>query len=422
MTRPPAYTVPIASILAMGDDVRIQNPRLQQTAGRLPRWFIRPYVDRLNPETGELESVQERIYIGPCAELTKKQAVVRKNEILATINRRQYVVQAQLRFSDLLDRYVKEHVNAPGILSASTAGKYTTHIRNHIRPAFGDLALAQVTTARIDEWLAAKARSAGVDAQGGARPGLSWATRQDLRNILCGIFAQAERWGLWRERNPAIAATVGRRRAVRERRKLTVEQTAVLLAALPADVALICKTALFCTLRISEVLGLRWAHVDWSRGSVRVVERYYRGDVDVVKSDRSNREVPLGHLADDLRRIYPGEGRIEEHVFSVETHYRSGRVRPRACRDDRDINQHFLRPTARRLGLYWVGFGFHAFRREAVTLLAAELGPHQAQRMAGHASADMTLHYTLADFEAQERAVKAFQERFMDPGGKATKQ
>jgi hypothetical protein len=54
------------------------------------------------------------------------------------------------------------------------------------------------------------------------------------------------------------------------------------------------------------------------------------------------------------------------------------------CRDDRDINQHFLRPVAKALGIYYPGFGFHAFRREAITHLARLLDPFQAQRMAGH--------------------------------------
>ena len=177
-----AYNLTIASILALGDDVRIQDPKLQQTSGRRPRWYIRPYVDRLNAETGSIEGRQERIYIGPCAEVTKKQAIVKKNEILATINRRQYIAQTQIGFGLLLDKFIKEHVEAPDVLSSSTAAKYKLHVKNHIRPAFGELPLAAVTTARIDEFLAAKARSAGADSKGAARPPLSWATRLDLRN------------------------------------------------------------------------------------------------------------------------------------------------------------------------------------------------------------------------------------------------
>lgn len=204
-------------------------------------------------------------------------------------------------------------------------------------------------------------------------------------------------------------ATVGRKRAVRERRKLTIEETRALLAELPADVRLICETALYCTPRISEVLGLQWKHIDFASGLILVRQRFYRGDLDILKSDGSARDVPMGELVRDLAAIYPGSGHEDEYVFSVRTH--TNEKKPRVSRDDRDILQHFLRPAAEKLGLYWKGFGFHAFRREAVTEHAEKIGAAQAQRMAGHSKADMTLHYTLADRQAQEAAVRALQER-----------
>ena len=53
-------------------------------------------------------------------------------------------------------------------------------------------------------------------------------------------------------------------------------------------------------------------------------------------------------------------------MFEIETHPNWGRDKS-VSRDDRDINQHFLRPAAQDLGIYWKGFGFHALRREAIT-------------------------------------------------------
>jgi len=63
--------------------------------------------------------------------------------------------------------------------------------------------------------------------------------------------------------------------------------------------------------------------------------------------------------------------------------------------------------------LYWKGFGWHALRREAVTDLSAILGVNQAMRLAGHATADMSLHYTLADQQAQDRAIRSRQEAIL---------
>ena len=65
---------------------------------------------------------------------------------------------------------------------------------------------------------------------------------------------------------------------------------------------------MFCTLRISEVLGLQWRHIDFTRGLIQVRQRFYRGNVDTVKSERSARDVPMGEFATDLAAIYPGAG------------------------------------------------------------------------------------------------------------------
>lgn len=100
---------------------------------------------------------------------------------------------------------------------------------------------------------------------------------------------------------------------------------------------------------------MQWKHVDFMRGVIQVRQRFYRGDLEVVKSERSQRDVPMGLLATDLATLYPGPEHAEEYVFSVRTHV--GREKKgRVCRDDRAINQHFLRPAAVALGVYYKGF------------------------------------------------------------------
>ncbi|PYT26123.1 MAG: hypothetical protein DMG57_22505 [Acidobacteria bacterium] len=164
-----------------------QNPKLQQTAGHNPRWYIRPYVKRLCAD-GTLRSEKERIYLGDCSEMGKRQAITEKNKVMATINRERYVVQAQMRFGDFIDHYEKQFVLPEHHLAASTQAKDLSHLRDHIQPAFRDLMMAEVTPQRIDAFLAEKAKSAGVDANGNARPGLSWAAtvrlaKHPMRNV-----------------------------------------------------------------------------------------------------------------------------------------------------------------------------------------------------------------------------------------------
>jgi integrase len=61
-------------------------------------------------------------------------------------------------------------------------------------------------------------------------------------------------------------------------------------------------------MRVSEVLGLTWRHLDFERGLFLVRQRYHRGDLDVTKTEDSSRDRPIGHLAEELARMYPGEG------------------------------------------------------------------------------------------------------------------
>jgi integrase len=118
---------------------------------------------------------------------------------------------------------------------------------------------------------------------------------------MSSIFDRAERWGHWKDRNPVDAVTTPKIVMVRERKKLTSEQTLKLLIELPHEVRLIVETALFCTLRISEVMGLQWKHLDLGAGVLSVRQRYWRGDVDSPKTQGSTRDIPMGYLAQELR-------------------------------------------------------------------------------------------------------------------------
>jgi hypothetical protein len=71
--------------------------------------------------------------------------------------------------------------------------------------------------------------------------------------------------------------------------------------------------------------------------------------------------------------------------------------------DDRDLLRYEFRPVLLRLGLYYPGFGWHAFRRQNITW-KQQLGgatPLEAQKAGRHSSLDMTYLYTLTDPERE---------------------
>lgn len=369
---------------------RYQEPSLKQTNRGV--WYIRPWVDVI--KGGELTRAKKTITIGS---MGKREALAKTREVMSTINRSDYVITSQINFGRFLDEWTTMHLERQ---AASTQAKYRTHVKNHIRPAFEKRMLCEIDPMLVQKWLDSKA--------------LSWATKTDLRNIMSSVFTKAIEWGRWKDKNPIEYVHAGRKTPAREKRKLTDDQTRRLLAALPYDMRIACCVCLFCTLRVSEMLGLQEKQLDFERGLIMVRRRFYRGDLDQTKNYAASRDVPMGYLAADLKSLCQGDP--ERFVFQIATSPKWGR-KTAFCRDDRDLNQHFLRPAAVALGFYWKGFGWHALRREAVTSINALLGTTQAMRMAGHSSVEMSLDYTVSDRLAQDGAVRTRQEEIIGKTG-----
>jgi len=366
-----------------------QNPPLRKSKSTRPFWYIR-YRRKVLIGKGQIERVQKQQSLGYCDEIGKREAERLREEILRQLNREVYTIQSHIPFSDFTAIWKEKHI--PN-LGAGTKKKYACHLNKHILPAFGVLKLCDVDTELIQDFL-----------NGKERDGLAWWTRSDLRNILSSIFTKADDWGYWKDRNPVERADLGRKRAKREKRLLTDEQFLRLLDELPDFAALICRTADSTGLRISEILGLKWKNVDLTTGWLQIRERYYRGDQDVTKSEKSIRDVPLGHLVDDFRRLKPLDAAAEGYVFD------RGDGQPY---DDRGLLQHFIRPAAVKLGFYWEGFGFHSFRRENLTTFQEVGGSAiETQRHAGHSRPSMTGEYTILQRKRQEELVRKVQERF----------
>jgi integrase len=363
---------------------------------RRPYWQITYRVDATDIEDGKKVTTrpQRKKFLGYAAgpdAITKREAERLRDEFMATINRCEYVIQSQVPFREFLDIYEKQHLPT---LAASSRGKYESHLKNHIRPTFGNARLMDIDASRIQMWLL------GTD--------LSYSTKKDLKHLIHGIFKKARKWGYWKEINPAEDVDLGRERVARERRKLTDAEIQSLLDALPADVRAMIRVALFLTLRVSEILGLQEKHLDFENRLVLVRQRFYRGSLDVPKSKKSRRDIPMRLLEPELRARCTGDP--ERFLFSVTMR---GQHKERQCRDDRDINQHILRPIAKKLGLYYKGFGFHHFRHQAVTALNKE-DPMQAMKIAGHSRPEMGARYTLEDQERQGDAIQKHQERFIN--------
>ena len=208
-----------------------------------------------------------------------------RGKVLEIVNQGRVLVQAEVRFREVVKRFLDVRVPQLGV---ATQSKYKTQIERHILPAFGELRMCEIDSAKVEEWLASK-----------AEPGLGWWSRIDLKGILSGIFTTAKAWKLWDDVNPTEGVRVGKKKLVREKRLLTVAQLRAILAALQPRERFLVQVMFGLGLRVSEVLGLRWSDVDLGKGTVSIRRRWYRGDLGEdgnTKSEAGERVLQLGSV------------------------------------------------------------------------------------------------------------------------------
>jgi len=167
-----------------------------------------------------------------------------------------------------------------------TAEVYAGCLKTWIQPMWNSYSLSDVRTVAVESWL-------------GTLP-LADGTRAKLRNIMHALFNHAMRWEFF-SRNPI---TLVRQSAKRERVPdvLTIEEIGKLLSELPAGVW---RTAVFVAvttgLRVSELLGLKWADVNFDSGEIILTRGIVRQQIGTMKTKASRKPVPLdAGLADVL--------------------------------------------------------------------------------------------------------------------------
>ncbi len=371
-----------------------QMPAVLRCNGPRPYWYIR-YRQKVLVGKDQIERKEIWRRLGYCDEITKREAMRLREQVLHQVNNQVYTIQSQIPFEDFVKMYSEHHLVT---LAPGGRKRDLSLLKNHILPAFTGRKLCEVGTQEVQAFLNAK------DADG-----LSYWTRKAMHAILGSLFTKGDDWGYWNgSRNPVARVRVGRKRLKREKRILSDEQLRALLAEMPLDIGLMVRTAVSTGMRVSEIIGLKWRAVDLERGLAHVQERYYRGDTDEPKTDKSRRPLPLGCLTEDFRELRSQALAACEKLTGHEYVFQKN-GKPF---DDRDVLRDIIRPAAERLGQYFEGFGWHSFRRQNITLMQEEgATTFEAMEQAGHTRSTMTGEYTIVALARREQAVRRVQER-----------
>jgi integrase len=201
---------------------------------------------------------------------------------------------------------------------------------------------------------------------------------------------------------------LGKKRYKYERRILSFEETARVLARLEEPYRLIIETCIATGARISEVLGLKWKHVDLDAGTIKIEQRVWHQDVGRPKTEGSRRVLGIGEIADRYRDK-SAEGGADPEAFVFQQKRAPGK--PLWDSGVRDA----LHQAARAEGCDFPGLGPHSFRRANITWRQQVGGSAiEASKIAGHSDLEMTGEYTFVTPERQNELTRRIQEKLTD--------
>lgn len=327
---------------------------------------------------------------------TETKALVHLQEQLLRINGPEaYRAQNRSTLGVVIDRFVREQrieeivKQQPGeiiildALSYSTARGYRSYLSRHIKPRWGCMPIAEMNALDVTEWLKSLP--------------LSPKTRGQIRALLHLLFERAMLWGLIElQRNPIELVKI---RGTSKRHKrpqiLAPEKFQELVAILREPYKTMVVVAMCTGLRVSEILALRWEHIDFDAGTMLVQQGVVNGRIGKVKTEASQDEVPLdGAFAEVLRKWRAD--RSEGLVFSSPV---TG-----GCYYSGMIQRQILKPKGEELGI--IGLGWHTFRHTYRALLdetGAPIGVQQ--KLMRHSNVSTTMNvYGNATVRAKQEA------------------
>jgi len=203
-----------------------------------------------------------------------------------------------------------------------------------------------------------------------------------MHGCLRAHLNQAKVWGML-EKNPAIGVKLPRKKVRKPTILLPLAAMGKLIEHLPEPTETIVVLIVFGSLRIGEVLALRWHHIQANR--IEIEERFYEGEFDDVKTDAGEREVPFDKRG-LMKNALIGRWNASKHrkpddlVFSTRKGGPLGR---------RNLLRH-IKAAAAELGLSKT-VDFRSFRTMHSSLMLREgARPEVVRDNMGHANIDVT--------------------------------
>lgn len=258
-------------------------------------------------------------------------------------------------------------------LKGSTTRAAESHLRAHIVPKLGNLALTEITTKAVQGFVAHLA--------GGGR---SKKTVENVLLTLSSLLRTARAWGYACGDFHFADLTLPREGVKKEPRCFTDDEVRKIITHAPEPLSTIVALTAVLGLRIGETLALRRSDVDFAKHVIRI-----RQSVDAatripgaVKSKASSADLPMPKELEALLRAH-----LQQHDGKSELLFVNRRGRAFSANKLREKQLHPLLDT-----LKIPRGGFHSMRHGAASsLLADGATPAVVQRQLRHSDARITL-------------------------------
>lgn len=298
---------------------------------------------------------------------------------------------AELSFQDFVTAYWKPYLERRNIKPSTRKG-YESVLNIHILPVLGEAKLTEVVPLQIEDFL-----------RGQAAKGLSAKTIRNILMLLKGIFSLAED-------NDLIAKTPVRKRhkpnvTRTEKTTWTAQQVRLIIDKVPEEYRALFVCAALTGLRLGELLGLQWKHIDFSSAKLRIEQSLWNRQLVSPKTKGSVRTLPFGEVLGKTLAHHFQNSRHTEPTNFVFSKSDGSPLQPDLLR--RDV----LYPALDRLQIPRAArsAGFHTFRHSVGSFINAETGNLKlAQKLLGHSNLSTTADiYTHTSAEAERDAAVA---------------
>ena len=268
--------------------------------------------------------------------------------MIAQLNSETAAGQLTATMGTVLDRYLNQELPK---LRHSTQCTNKSLIELHIRPRWVDVRPSNVEAGDVDAWLGTLKMGA--------------ASRARARNLISRMLDLAMLWKyIPVARNPMQLVKV--KGSTKRSKKITVlspDTFRGLVSELPEPYNLMVLLSGCLGLRVSEVLGLKWADFDSEHYMLTINQIFTHGRVQMMaKTEASERDLPLYPRLWDVLTQWHSK---QEHDYGWVFPGKRG-----TPYSDATILAKVIKPTAKRLGIGLIGW--HTFRHSYRTWLSSQ--------------------------------------------------